>query len=112
MDPRQVIVRSHDGEPLKRVAVRADSGLVYVVNPDLLTEFEAGATHAVGFPEADVYEYDEELFRRLRQDWEAGLMRKGWAAIRPHRSAEEKTDTARHIAPLFAMLSAYLADQQ
>lgn len=85
MDPRQVIVRSYDGEPLKRVAVRAESGLVYVVNPDLLAEFQAGATHAVGFPEADVFEYDDDLFHRLRQHWETGLMRKDWAATRPYR---------------------------
>lgn len=83
---REVIVRSHDGEPLKRVAVRAESGLVYVVNPALLPQFTAGTTHAVGFPAVDVYEFEERLFNRLHEHWETGVVRKDWAAMRRYHS--------------------------
>lgn len=89
MDERIVIVRSHDGEPLKRVVVRAETGLVYVVKPELLPEFYAGATNAVGFPESDVYEFDDGLLHRLRQHWETGLIRKEWSTVKRYRSAAE-----------------------
>jgi hypothetical protein len=83
MQNTTVIVRSFGGNPLLRVAIQAENGLIYVVKPGTESRVESGETSAVGFPETDIFEYENEVFDRLRQEWQAGgtTERATWAAL-------------------------------
>lgn len=67
MDYSAVIARAYGGEPLKRVATEIQGCLVYISNPAWCTE-----SGDVGFPQQDVFVYDEDVFLALCQQWEQG----------------------------------------
>jgi hypothetical protein len=64
-----VIARAFGGEPLRRVAVKCDHGLIYLAHPDFIEAVERGDSHPVGFPERDVYAYDAASFSVLEMEW-------------------------------------------
>lgn len=65
-----VMARAFRGEPLCRVAVDHGNGLIYIANPARLDSVRKGESFPVGFPKEDVFTYDEQIFRRLRDQWE------------------------------------------
>jgi hypothetical protein len=64
-----VLARASRGEPLTRIAVGSGKKLIYLVNPTRLDALEAGNTSPVGFPREDVFQFDEDLARRLGDQW-------------------------------------------
>lgn len=66
-----VLVRALDGEPVKLVAVERGYGIVYAANPNSLDRVVAGESWPIGFPEEDVFRYDENAYRQLRDRWQA-----------------------------------------
>jgi|GEM_PF-4755936 len=58
MSDEFVVVRSAEGQLLKRVVVKTTEALVYVANPDLLEAVKHGKSHAIGFPRNCVYPID------------------------------------------------------
>lgn len=86
MDHTAVIVRAHGGEPLKRAATEIHERLVYISNPAWCTE-----SGDVGFPQQDVFVYDEDVFFALCQQWERDgkTNPETWARLRrlTHQSA-------------------------
>lgn len=64
-----VIARAYGGEPLKRVAVHKFKGLTYISNP--LSLHESADQSGVGFPEKDVFLFDETAFQTLAEQWES-----------------------------------------
>ena len=41
----------------------------YLANPDRIAAVEAGETDPVGFPQEDVFEFDEGVFATLADQW-------------------------------------------
>ena len=66
-----VLARAYRGEPLRRVVVEHTDRAASLVNPDALAAFAAGEIGPAGFPIEDVFEFDDDLYRRLRAQWEA-----------------------------------------
>ena len=64
-----VIARGYRGEPLKRVAICAENGLIYVANPDYVYAVKAGDSFPVGFPPEDVFVFEKAAFLALRAAW-------------------------------------------
>ncbi len=62
MNYEPVIVRDFMGNYLKRVVLGQGKGLVYVANPDHLEAVLEGDSSPIGFPDYDVYVFDEALF--------------------------------------------------
>ena len=65
----QVMVRVDQGKPLRRVALMAENGLIYVSRNESLWAVKMGEINAVGFPKEDVYVFDMTLFKRLEAEW-------------------------------------------
>lgn len=65
-----VLARAYRDEPLRRIAIETGELVVYLANPEYLKEVEAGESDPVGYPREDVFEFDADLYRRLREQWE------------------------------------------
>jgi hypothetical protein len=65
-----VLARAYGGEPLRRFVIQTTDRAVFLVNPDFLAAVEAGERGPAGFPIEDVFEFDAELYARLRVQWE------------------------------------------
>ena len=63
-----VLVRAYGDEPRKCVAVKSGDNVIYVANPDSLERVRNGLTTPVGVPKADVFDFDENLAKRLAID--------------------------------------------
>jgi hypothetical protein len=70
MSGELVIARGYGGQPLKRVAVQAREGLIYIANPAVVGAVNSGDSHPIGFPASDVYNFDETAFNALVMEWE------------------------------------------
>jgi hypothetical protein len=81
-----VLARAFRGEPLRRFLMDMTEWAAFVVNPDYLDAVEAGDSGAVGFPAEDVFEFDADLYNRLRKQWEAERKTDDalWQAARPY----------------------------
>ena len=65
----KVIARAHGGEPLERVAMKTGRRVVYLANPTRIEAVMAGQSNPVGFPTEDVFEFDEDVFAVLADQW-------------------------------------------
>jgi hypothetical protein len=94
---KHVIVKADRGEPLERVAVRQLGRVVHIVHPDRIGELQKGAVGPIGFPVESVFQYDPELFNRLRSQWnERGSVDESlWDAVRPFTQAAIPTAVDR-----------------
>ena len=72
MNSPYAIVRAYGGEPLKRVAVESQRGLIYIVNPALSEAVKSGGSLPVGIQPSDVFEFDPDVFAALRGAWDRG----------------------------------------
>jgi hypothetical protein len=70
MDYPLVLAQAFRGQPLRRLVVEKTHRAVFLVNPDYLAAVEAGESGAAGFPVEDVFEFDADLYQRLREQWE------------------------------------------
>jgi hypothetical protein len=65
-----VLARAYRGEPLRRVVVEHTDRAAFLVSPNSLAAFVAGEIGSAGFPIEDVFEFDDALYQRLREQWE------------------------------------------
>jgi hypothetical protein len=63
-----VLAMASGGKPIKRIMMGIGERVFYLANPDLITAVEAGESDPVGFPQEDVFEFDEE-FAALADQW-------------------------------------------
>jgi hypothetical protein len=91
-----VLVRAWGGEPVKLVAITRGDGMVYAANPASLDRVVAGDSWPVGFPEEDVFQFDEEAYRTLLAKWRrARLLDRGqWHATGARRYSRSEEATA------------------
>lgn len=73
------LARAYGDEPLKRVAIAAEGGLIYIVNPSIYDANAGDDGGGVGFPVDCVFAFDEDLFTRLRSAYEAKDRATLWA---------------------------------
>ncbi|KAF0178969.1 MAG: hypothetical protein FD124_530 [Alphaproteobacteria bacterium] len=66
------IARAYGDEPLRRIAVASGRGLTYVVNPSAYNATKGDDGSGVGFPSEAVFQFDADLFGRLRAAFDAG----------------------------------------
>lgn len=66
---KRVVALSFCGEPLARMLIAEDNGLSYIANPARIGAVESGDSDPVGFPNEDIYEYDDESFREAAAFW-------------------------------------------
>lgn len=64
-----VLIRASRGQPVKRLAVKRESGCVHAVNPEYIQQFNDGVISPIGFPSEDVFRFDEVRFRALELTW-------------------------------------------
>lgn len=69
MEHDTVLVRALGGKPARLVAVDVGAGLIYAANPASLERVAAGQSWPVGFPEEDVFVFDEKAYESLIQKW-------------------------------------------
>ena len=83
-----VLAMAYRGEPLRRVFCVRSKALIYLANPERLGAVENGASSPVGFPARDVFEFDEALYARLREQWKANGTTDGtlWRSAKPYRT--------------------------
>ncbi len=88
MGRRTVLARACGGEPLERALVEQGATVAYLANPARLAAVEAGESYPIGFPTEDVFDFDGELYARLREQWERdGRTDQAlWSQARPFRS--------------------------
>ena len=70
MEATRVIARAFRGEPLSRVAVHHENGLVYITTPDRIDAVKTGDWSPTGFPEEDIFLYNSDTYKELRAQWE------------------------------------------
>jgi hypothetical protein len=87
MLPRQVIVRAHWGEPLKRIPVGASEGVVYIASGDPPADSSATVAASYGVAQDDVFEYDETAYSAIRTAFKLELLLDGdvWTKLKPFR---------------------------
>lgn len=66
-----VLVRAFEGQPLKRIVVRATDDILYVANPQGLDRVLAGESKAIGFRRQDCFAWSEQAFERLAKAYAA-----------------------------------------
>lgn len=66
-----VIVRDYRGRPARLVVVSRAPDRVYVTGQDTIDAVARGELSAVGFPFKDVFQFDEEAYRRLAAEWDS-----------------------------------------
>lgn len=69
MNMQPVIARAHRAEPLRRVALSTANGLIYLACEQALAEVEDGALPSIGFPESDVFVWNERVFLEMQAKW-------------------------------------------
>jgi hypothetical protein len=80
--PDFVIARAYRGQPLKRVAIKAENGLIYLANPARLDAVKEGQSFPVGFPAEDVFAFNAEVFCALEQAYKDGQSNRAqWAIL-------------------------------
>lgn len=63
-----VLARAYGGEPLRRVVWDRRQDKIMLINPDYYEEaIRLGEVRSIGFPEEDVFTYDELLHDQLRE---------------------------------------------
>jgi hypothetical protein len=72
MQKQVVLVRGYCGEPVRLAAIGAAHGLIYVTSERCL-EWGDSVPPSIGVPQEDVFVFDGEAYRSLRQAWEVGL---------------------------------------
>jgi hypothetical protein len=65
-----VLARASGGKPHKRIIVDIGERVFYLANPDRIVAVEAGESDPIGFPREDVFEFDDEAFAALVEQWE------------------------------------------
>ncbi len=87
MEHSTVLVRAIGGKPARLVAVDVGSGLIYAANPASLERVAVGESWPVGFPEEDVFEFDEKAYEALSEKWRrlGALSRDDWRAFKLKR---------------------------
>jgi len=70
MEEVVVIARAHRGQPVKRFALGARHGHIYLINPSAKAAVERGESSPIGFPEHDVFIFDNQVFSELSEQWE------------------------------------------
>jgi hypothetical protein len=66
---RIVLAMASGGEPLRRMLLEVGERVFYLANPDRIGAVEAGETDPVGFPQEDVFEFNEDIFAALADQW-------------------------------------------
>jgi len=84
---RKVILCGSRLEPLIRYVARMDDGTLVVRNERSYQEWESGgaADDWIGWPNHDVYKYDEKTFKKLKTLFERGMkseIEKAWFYIK------------------------------
>jgi hypothetical protein len=64
-----VVAMAFGGEPLRRMFIEAGERVFYLANPERIAAVEAGETDSIGFPQEDVFEFDEGAFAALAEQW-------------------------------------------
>jgi hypothetical protein len=64
-----VLAMASGGKPVKRILMGIGDRVFYLANPDRIASVEAGETDPVGFPQEDVFEFDEVVFADLCDQW-------------------------------------------
>ncbi len=97
MDEIIVIARAHRGQPVKRFALGVGHGHIYLINPAAKDAVERGESSPIGFPEDDVFIFDNQIFSELSEQWErekttdSGL----WGRLERFHSSELRSFAAR-----------------
>jgi hypothetical protein len=63
---RALFVANHCGE----LVIECGERVIYLANPDKVAAVQAGYSFPVGFPTEDVFDFDPELYDRLRSQWD------------------------------------------
>lgn len=66
-----VLVMADMGERLERISLGRAGHVVHILHPERVADYESGKVGAVGFPLRCVFQFDRDLFARLRRRWEA-----------------------------------------
>jgi hypothetical protein len=71
---RKAMLRAHGGEPIIRFVAKRDDGTIMVRNERSYKAWldGAAANDWIGWPTKDVYDYDEEIYWKLRALYEEG----------------------------------------
>jgi hypothetical protein len=69
MRPQLVLAMAFGGKPIKRIFMETGERVFYLANPERIDAIRAGVTDPVGFPKEDVYEFDEDAFAVLVEQW-------------------------------------------
>jgi hypothetical protein len=64
-----VLARASGGKPLERMLMGIGERVFYLANPERIAAVEAGETDPVGYPQEDVFEFDEAVFADLSDQW-------------------------------------------
>ena len=64
-----VLVRACGGQPLRRVFIHTEKGLVFVVNPDSITAVEKGDSIPIGFPRRDIFSFSSDIYQTLQAEF-------------------------------------------
>lgn len=73
------LAKAYGNEPLRRRVVGHGHRLVYILNPDSEDARVSNPLAGVGFPEDAVFDFDADLYDRLRAAWERGEQAELWA---------------------------------
>jgi hypothetical protein len=65
-----VLAKASRGEPLKRMFMGVGERVFYLAHPERIAAVEAGETDPIGFPQEDVFEFEERLYTTLRAEWD------------------------------------------
>lgn len=85
------MARACGDQPLERIAVSAERGLIYVANPSLSDAVKGGEDVGVGFPPDTVFVHEPELLARLQHAFSAGdhdTLVRLWAEAKPLPESE------------------------
>jgi hypothetical protein len=83
----KVLARAFGQKPLERVVWDIEGEKVFICRPDLLEACERRESWPVGFPVADIFQFDASLYKRL----ESAMRRKDtrnlssiWTEAKPY----------------------------
>jgi hypothetical protein len=64
-----VLAMASGGMPVKRILMGIGDRVFYLANPERIAAVEAGETDPIGYPQEDVFEFDEGVFATLAEQW-------------------------------------------
>ena len=64
------LVRAFRGEPLCRTVIECGERVIYLSHPDKVAAVQAGYSFPIGFPSEDVFNFELQLYERLRSQWD------------------------------------------